>query len=50
MKESKEDIKKQIEYLKEAIKQEQTMQKRFILIPRQLKNSKNKIKSYQKNT
>jgi hypothetical protein len=47
MKETSEDIEKQIVYLKEAIKAEKMMQKKFVLIPRQLNNSKRKIKTYQ---
>jgi hypothetical protein len=47
MTESIEDINKQIEYLKQAIKEEKLMQKNFVLIPRQIANSKKKIKTYK---
>ena len=47
MKETSEDIEKQIVYLKQAIEAEKMMQKKFVLIPRQLNNSKRKIKTYQ---
>jgi hypothetical protein len=48
MKETAEDIKKQIAYLKEAIKDMEMFEKHHILIPRQARNLKRRINTYKK--